>query len=76
MRTKGDELLEEKFKAAFSAVEGLNLSAVSVKAAYGLITFRGNVSSKKMRLKMVTLALAVMDEVLGEGRRRIVGNPR
>lgn len=76
MKTLGDTTLEKRFTQAFINIEGYVKESVRVKASFGLVVFRGDVTSKAQRLQIVTTALAVMDDVLGVGGRRIVGSPR
>lgn len=76
MRTQGDKNLENKFRHILDEIQGYNERNLSIKASLGLVTFRGVISSKALRLKIVEAALEVMDEALGKGHQRIAGNPR
>lgn len=76
MITLGDKILEEKFRQRFMEIQEYSGNKLSIKASLGLITFRGTVNSKALRLKIVEAALEVMDEVLGKGHQRIAGNPQ
>jgi len=76
MRTQGDKTLEDRFEQAFATLREYEESDLAIKASFGLITFRGTVSSKALRLEIVGAALGVMDEVLGKGHQRIAPNPR
>lgn len=76
MKTSGNRTLEERFRQAFAGIEEYVKESVKVKASFGLVVFRGDIPSKAQRLKIVTAALAVMDDVLGAGGRRVVGSPR
>ena len=76
MRTQGNKTLEDRFQQAFTELQENDSGRVDIKASFGLVTLRGTVASKALRLKIVEAALGVMDEVLGKGHRRIAPNPR